>query len=297
MNIFLEDNGGKLIPSDTVISWINRSDLTPVPRTVEFSVQNKDGIDKELIVGAYIWTGGENLKYEILKVSKSAALGAIQGDSPLQAFTVFAVLHSCAKICFRQDRPVIKRNTTIGGMYRACGADVKIENDINIASFASLAGEVPSFAIARSLQEISATLVYRDKKLSAIRLADMMKQDPLDEIGQSDSTDSIDSEFLERHEIASFYTIKPDGIADFGNFDKARAVQYIPRKAPEELHNMTKVMVTRRVVDADMTQSMQAGDVLRVDGNNYGIITAAHYSFAVDGIKQTGSKFWVGDLV
>jgi hypothetical protein len=297
MNIFLEDNGGKLIPSDIVISWIARSDLTPVPRTVEFSVQNKNGIDEELVVGGSIWTGLENLEYTILKVDKGAALGALQGDSPLQAFTVFAVLASTAKICFRQDRPVIKRQTTIGGMYRACGANVSIENDINIASFASLQGDVPSFAIARSLQELSAVLVYRDKKLSALRLAEMMKQEPVDEIGQANSADTVDSEFIERHEVASFYTIKPDGTADFGNFDKTRAIQYIPQKEAEELYNLSRVLITRQMVDADMTQSIQAGDILRVNGNNFAVITAAHYAFAVDGIKQTGSKFWIGDLV
>lgn len=297
MNIFLADKGERMIPTDTVISWVLRTDLAPVPRTLEFTLQNKNGIDKELVVGAYVWTGGENLKFEILKVSKSASTGPIQGDSALQSFTVYAVLESCRHICFRLDKPVISRNTTIGGMYRACGAKVTIENDIAIDSFAALKGDVPSIAIARELQEAGACLVYRNKKLSALRLTDMMKQKPVDVIGQSDSADKIESEFLERHEIPSFYTVKPDGSMDYGNFDKARQVRYVPRKSPEVLNNMTRVMVTRRVIESDMVQSINAGDVVRVAERNYGVITAAHWGMASDGVRMTGTKLWVGELV
>ena len=49
MNVYLGDNSTDLIPNDILVSWILRSDLAPVPRTVEFIVQNKDGIDKNLL--------------------------------------------------------------------------------------------------------------------------------------------------------------------------------------------------------------------------------------------------------
>ena len=288
MNVYLGDNSTDLIPNDILVSWILRSDLAPVPRTVEFIVQNKDGIDKKLVEGSFFWSGYENLKYRIIKVVKSASTGAIQGDSAMQLFTVFAVLSDFAEICFRRNRAAILRNTSLGEMYMACGAKVSIESDISIPDFACGVGQVPSYAIAKILQEQSAHIVLRNKKLSIVRIVDIF--------GQADTTDKIDSQFQERHEIPSFYSVDDSGSIIKGNFDDTRQIQYIPKKTTEELYNMTKVLVTRRVIDSDMEQRYNAGDLITVNDKNYAIITAAHYTYRYDGVAMTGSKFWVGDL-
>jgi len=297
MNVYLGYNNTRLIPNDIVVSWVLRSDLVPVPRTIELVVQNKNGIDKELVEGAVFWSGYENFKYSIIKVVKSASTQPIQGDSPMQIFTVFAVLDNMKSICYRMDRAAILRPTTIGEMYRACGAQIVIEQDIEIDSFSCFVGQVPSYAFAMVFQEQCArALIGLNGKLTIARIPDLLKQKPKDEIGQADTTDKIDSEFIERHEIPSFYSIDENGSVVKGNFDDARQIQYKPVKSIDILNNMTKVLVTRRIVDSDLNQLINAGDVLRVNGKNYLVITAAHYAYRYDGIAQTGSKFWIGDL-
>ena len=62
MNVYLSENGDQL-PSDVVLKWVGRSDLTPVPRSIEFTAKLIDGVQEKLKVGASFWSGRENLRY------------------------------------------------------------------------------------------------------------------------------------------------------------------------------------------------------------------------------------------
>lgn len=294
MNVYLSPNGQDQMPGDLILKWILRSDLTPVPRTLEMTFQDRNGMSERLREGSRLWTGRELLEYRVVKVKKEKPLAVIQGKEQLSAYTVTALLASCAEVAFRRPRAVIMDNAHIGELYRACGASAAIAEDIPITRFVCFAGQVPSFYLAKVMQESSAALVFRDGRLVIARIADLFRQEPKDVIGQTDSTDLVESEFLQRHEIPAFYSVADDGSFVMGDFSLARTIHFLPKSDELVLRNATRVLVTKRVIDSDMAQALNAGDVIEVAGERMVIITAAHSSVLNGGRFETASRFWVG---
>lgn len=296
MNVYLSPNGGDMLPGDMVIRWVLRSDLAPVPRSVEMTVYVKNGIEDRLRVGSRFWTGRELLEYEVVKVARNQASGVVQGKDQLAAFTVTALLASCVRVSFRRDRPVIRERASLGDIYRACGATAAIGDDFTVARFSCFTGQVPSFYIAQALQEEGAVLVFRDNRVSTKRLADLLRQDPVDVIQQADSSDRIESEYLERHEIPNFYSLDDAGQFVFGDYAVTRSIRFLPMTDERSLINSSRVLVTRRVVDSHMAQQINAGDIIQVNSDKLVVITAAHVAEANNGITETSSKFWLGSI-
>lgn len=296
MNVYLAENSQQQLPGDMILSWVLRSDLAPVPRTVEFTVQMKDGIEEKLREGTPIWTGREGLKYNIKKVDRARPSGTVQGKDMQQAFSVTALLDSCQRIAYTSPRAVIKDNATLGSLYRACGADCAIGNDFTVKHFACYAGQVPSFRLAAAMQEECAALVLRDKKLSVIRLPDFFKQTPVDVSGEVDSSGLVESQFLQRHQIPSFFSLDADGNFVKGNFTDTRTVLFQPRTDQRALVNMTKVLVTRKIMDSQLCQQINAGDLVTVANEPLVVITAAHRMRLLEGEVDSMSRLWLGAL-
>lgn len=294
MNVYLAAGGKDQIPGDLIGRWVLRSDLAPVPRTVELTVQSKEGMAERLRVGASIWTGRELLEYEIVNAKQTKIGGIVQDKDQVGAIVVTALLKQCVGITYLRVRAVVLEATTLGEIYRACGATAAIADDFQIDRFSCLKGQVPSFWVAQALQEESSALVFRDNRLSVARLRDLLKQEPVDRIGQSDSTDTSESEFVERHSIPSFFSVGDDGAVVMGDMDVARGVRFLPRTPERVLRNATKVLVTRRIIDSDLAQQIGAGDVLDINGTRMVVVTAAHEMRAEDGRTATSSRFWMG---
>jgi hypothetical protein len=214
----------------------------------------------------------------------------------MQAMRFTAFLTKCKAIGEPRMRAVTARDAPLGSLYRACGASIVILNDFNVGRFACLAGDVPSVAVAVALQEEGAALVLRDGKLSVERLNNLMSQAPVDNLGQFDSTASHDSDLLEQHEIPMCITVAPDGRIVTGDFSTARNARFIPGKDARTLHNLSHVLITRKIADSQLAQQIRAGDVVTVAGKNLLVITAAHRSTTNNGIIDTGSRFWLGEV-
>jgi len=295
MNIYLSANGDQL-PGDLLIESINRSDLAPVPRTLEFAVRLKDDLESRLATGASVWAGWEHLKYTIVKRERMPPTGQIQGGEAQQAARFTAFLDSCKSIAEPRQRAVIAQDTSLGAMYRSCGAQVVITNDFNVDRFACLVGDVPSKAIAVALQEEGAALVLRDGRLSIERLHNLMQQTPADTIGQHDSSAEHDSGLLERQEIPMCFSLDAMGNVVAGDFSTMRNARFIPGKDARTLHNLSHVLVTRKIVDSQLAQQILAGDIVTSGGRNLLVITAAHRFRQREGITDTASRFWLGEV-
>lgn len=294
MNVFLAAGGQDQIPGDLIVRWVARSDLTPVPRTVEITLQAKDGMEERVQVGKSIWTGRELLEYEVVKAKTEMIGGVVQDKDQIGGIAVTALLKSCVGITYVRERAVVLERATLGQAYRACGATIPFAEDFQLERFTCLRGQVPSFQVTQALQEEGAALVLRDDRLSAKRLSDLLAQEPVDRIGQTNSTDGGESEYLERHNIPSFYSTDDSGAVVMGDFDAARGVRFLPRTSARALRNATRVLVVRRVVDSDLAEQIIAGDALEIDGQRLVVVTAAHQMQAKDGITETSSRFWVG---
>ena len=295
MNVYLKENGEQ-IPGDLILKWVLRSDLTPVPRTLEMVVKLIDGLQAKLAVGNAIWTGRENLKYQIVKVDRADPTGVVQGKDQLQAMKVTALLASCVQIAYRIPRAVVQQNATLGALFRACGAQASIGNDFTVPRFTCLKGRVPSFQLAMALQEEGAALVLRNKQISATRLADLFKQQAMDAVGQADTSAMMESEFLERHEIPAYFSTDETGAFVMGALETDRNMQYRPRTDERTLRNLSKVLVTRKVMNSDLCEQINAGDLLNIDGTKLVVITAAHAMELQEGTVSSKSRLWLGAM-
>lgn len=296
MNVFLRE-GGDMLPTDIVIKWRGRSDLTPIPRTLEFTVKLVDGVEDRLRRGTQVWAGRENLQYEIVKTDRAQPLGQIQGKNQQQAMSVTALLSRCASVAKPLNSAVILTDTTLGAIYRACGAFMPVASDFAVQRFTCFKGKEPSYPLAQALQEEGAALVLRGGSIMAMRLTDMAKQIPKADIGQVDSTARIESEFLQLQDVPSYYSVDDSASIILGQMGQARRVAFIPRADVRQLRNASCVLVRSKTVDSTICQQIQAGDVLRVAGENLVVITAAHAFDNNEGAQESRSRLWLGSLV
>lgn len=296
MNVYLSE-GGNMIPTDVMLKWVGRSDLTPIPRSIEFTVKLIDGVQEKLKVGASIWSGRENLRYEVVKTDRAQPLGQVQGKSQQQAMKVTALLESCASVARPLNSAVVLTHTTLGAIYRSCNAFMPVSSDFAVPRFTCFKGREPSYPLAQALQEEGAALVLRNGKIMAMRLTDMAKQAPTADIGQVDSSAKIESEFLQLQDVPSFYSVNDSSAIVRGQMGQARRVAFMARADERQLRNASCVLVRSKTVDSTVCQQIQAGDVLRVGGDNLVVITAAHAFENLEGAQESRSRLWLGSLV
>jgi len=296
MNVYLSESGEQL-PTDVVIRWVSRSDLTPIPRNLEFTVKLIDGVEKRLKKGTTVWAGRENLAYTIVHTAKAPPLGEVQGKSQQQAMNVIALLASCAPLANPLARAVIMSNTSFSAVLRACGASMRIGSDFAVPRFSCFRGVQPSYSVATVLQEEGAALVLVNGLLKVMRLTDIAKQKPVDDIGQVDASAKIESEMLELQNIPSFYSVDDTGAIVTGQMGESRVIHYMPRGDARQLRNASCVLVRGNTVDSQQCQQIQAGNVLTVGGQNLVVITAAHAASQKTGAMESYSRLWLGSVV
>lgn len=295
MNILLKETGDQL-PTDVVLRWLSRSDLAPVPRTIEFTVKLVDGVESKLTTGASFWSGRENLRYEIVHTDKAQPIGQIQGKSQQQAMNVTGLLYNCANVAKPRQTAVVQEGQTFGAAYRACGAFATIANDFVVPRFSCFRGFEPSIHLVQVLQEEGAALVLRNGQISATRLVDLMAQQPVDNIGQVDSSAKIQSEMHQYQQVPSFFSTNSKADIVNGPMGQGRRMQFQPGLDLRQLRNASSVLVRTKTVDSMICQQIIAGDVLRVAGENLVVITAAHCMENNEGAVEDRSRLWLGKL-
>lgn len=299
MNIYLSN--GQQLRGDSINSWVLRSDLAPVPRTLEFSVRLSDGLDRALAEGQLVKSGVEMLEYQIIKSERKTAVGAVQGDTSLQLLQVTAVLKGCVGIASRTGRAIVIENGNVRQIYASSGAKYQFAADVSIARFSCLKGQVPSFAIAQMFQEQQVALVLTSSKgnprLSAVRLKDLFKQDAKYTIGQTDSSEKVESVFLEDHDIPSFFSLDDTGAFVMGDMYAGSPVMYQPKTAENILRNMSHVLVRRRMIASRLAETINAGDIIAIGKKKLLVSTAAHSMKRAEGSIEVASKFWCSELV
>lgn len=296
MNVYLSENGDQL-PTDVVIRWVSRSDLTPIPRNLEFTVKLIEGVEAKLKRGATIWSGRENLPYKIVKTQKAPPLGEVQGKEQQQAMSVIALLASCAPLAEPSAQAVVMRDAPFSAVLRSCGAYLRIGSDFSVPRFTCLRGTQPSYGVATVLQEEGAALVLVGGRLQVMRLTDLARQAPVDDIGQVDASAKVDSEFLELQQVPSWYSVNDSGAIVTGQMGESRVINFMPRGDQRQLRNASCVLVRSKTVDSQQCQQIQAGNVLTVGGENLVVITAAHAAMQKTGAMESYSRLWMGKLV
>lgn len=297
MLLFLPD--GTQIRPDAVSSAVLRSDLAPIPLTLEAEIRTgEEEIENALAEGKVVHTSTG----DAMQIVKSVLIRGdnVQGDRLMSGVRITALLQSCLPLAYVRSRAIIKEKASLAGIYRSAGATIKgIVGDFPVPRFYCYVGETPTFHVSKILQEEGGAVRWKNGRLRFFSLQDMMSQDPIrvvPNVGQ----DAVETGFLERHTVPWFYSLDDTGAFVFGNTAKARKAMYSPFKNVQHLRNMTRCLVHKKTLKLAYDARIAAGDVIQTtDGERYAVITAAHVfeSGADEGQMQNAyTRLWLGQV-
>ena len=292
---------GKQIRGDLIKSAVLRSDLAPVPITLEADIRcgDNDGEIDELLAEGQKLSMSNGDALHIVK-SVRVAERATQGTREMAATRITALLDPCLSIAYVRSRAIIKENAALSAIYKAAGATIKgVTADFSVSRFCCPVGATPSYHIARVLQEEGGAVRWKAGKLQFDRLPDLFKQEAVKTLPDN-ASDDVDGGFLERHSIPWFLSLDETGTAVFGNRDKPRSVLYAPFTNELRLRNMTRCLVHRKTIRIAYDVRIDAGDLMAfVGGKKLVVITAAHvFMSGTDdgGAADTYTRLWLGSL-
>lgn len=288
---------GKQCRGDLIKSAVLRSDLSPIPVTLEAVIRVDDDLVRSLAEGQTIEVGGD--KMYIVK-SHLANNHNSQGEHEYKAVQITAYLDNVHQTSFVLRNAILKENSTLQQIYKATGATLQaIDNDIQVKKFYCYAGNYPTLDIAMTLQCEGGVVRWKKGKMEFKRVQDLFKQKGSITLADNSMTD-LDSGFLERHTIPSYYSIAPDGSFVYGNKNKTRSAVFVPDKDERQLQNMSRVLINRKTAKIGFDTRLCAGDLIDVQGGKpLVIITAAHVFQTGTDDGSSGSQFtklWLGDI-
>lgn len=285
------------VRGDMIMSACLRSDLAPIPFTFEAQIRVTQQTAANFKDGKVITVN--KAAFRIVKsLPVNNAGGGAQGKEPLSAVTITAFADGLQALGLPRTSAVIFENASLAGIYRACGATVPFQGNFTVDRFACMVGSIPTFHIARVLQEESAVVMWRGGTIKAMSLRDLIAQAPIDSIG-IDSSEDVRSEYLIADEIPVFFSIAADGsFVSAPRRDAAQKVTYAPRQSMRSLNLMGRVLVRRKTLTGKVNPSIRAGDVLNVAGTPMVVMTVAQFlSNGADGGDQNQyTRTWLGTL-
>lgn len=288
---------GEALRADAILSLTLRTDLAPIPATLEATIRYDEKVAPFLVEGKIVTAGLDNADYRILKSEPRFSKEGEQAGRPMASIAISAYLDKVHQLAFRRRTAVIKEQATLSQIYSACGATALVESDFTAYRFSCFAGGVPTYGVGAILQEEGGAIYWTGKSLKFARLLDLIKQTPATDV-PANSVQQVESGFLERHEIPWFYSTDETGAFVFGNRDKVRSASYTPRKDERVLRNMTRCLILRHTLRSFYRPDINAGAVITIDGDPHVVVTAAHVlNSGTDGSPSTTfSKFWLGAL-
>ena len=272
-----------------VLQCTIRTDLTPIPVTLELVVQG--GVIRDFSTDEKIQITVDGYDFESVLV-ESNDTSETYGENKGANVKITAFLSQCAKVTYLLEVPVIQENTSFSAIYRACGASCAFSSDIPVDRFYCFSGQVPSAVMMPIFQREGAVPRWKDGKLGFWRYDDLFKQSPVTSL-QNVNEELTNSEFLRRHIVPVYYSFDEDGFVVKSNRLEGRRLQYEPNANERILNNMTRVIIYKKTISANYSPDVNAGDILNLEGIDYIVITSAH---------QTGKKseevsvFWLGVL-
>ena len=287
----------KPLRADLLLRAVLRSDLTPVPVTIELQVRDTPDT-ASMREGALFKAGRDLHEFLIVKRGGYTEDGGMQAGRNTGSRTYIGLLASCAPVADPLQRAVIRYGGTFGEAYRACGARAVIGSDIAIQTFVCLRGLTPSFEIARALGEAGGALVLNERGgIDFKRLADLTAQAPVVKL-REDSAEQVQSSLLERHLVPFAFSTDRAGAFVFGRSDAGRGIAYRPRGTQDILNAVRSAPIVRRKVTSGFAPHIRAGDCVEVGGARYFVVTAAHAmeTNATGGDAAQTSTIWLAQV-
>lgn len=298
MRVYLTENKNAELRGDLILTLIKRTDLTPIPSTIEMVARANNDIMPFLEQGKIIAVGDESVRYKIVFKAILTPKGTKANGNPnYDIIKVIALLEGAYELAFLKDRAIIKENTSLGSVFKACGGKFAIKKDIKIDRFNCLIGEYPSFSFMRALGKHAATIHWDGKNsIEFLRLKDLFTQKPIEQIPIA-STQEVQSGFIERHETPAYYSNAKNGAIIKSKAKQGRRSLYEMFADSQILNNLSTYLLIKRIWTTDLTVNINAGDLLEVENESYVVVTATHALTKVDSGSGGGlSRFWLAQI-
>ncbi|MBT9100158.1 hypothetical protein KFZ76_20860 [Methylovulum psychrotolerans] len=295
MIITLEN--GKTVRGDLLKKVVVRSDLAPIPLTFEGQIRVTGDTGKYLAEGRTLTVNQDVFK--IIANPEDTKAQLVQGKQGVEFKQVIALLNNCHTAAFISAKAIIKEKTSLAAIYKAAGAGLAgIDGDVTVPYFCCLAGSCPTFPLAQVLQEQGGVLRWKNGKMAFFRIGDLFNQKPVLTLPDT-GADTLSNGFLARHTVPSFYSLADDGSFIYGNRDKTRSSYYVPNKNAQQLQNMSRCLIRRKIINRiDLAPAIAAGDLIGFAGGQaLAVITAAHV-FESDGAhSKQYTRLWLGEAL
>jgi hypothetical protein len=288
---------GQILDGSLLLSATFRTDLVPVPATLEFTVKSSAQLETDLVVGAEVLVGDSSLSMTLVRV-QPLKTQTIKDGSRVGGIACVGVLTGCLRLIDSISRAVILKDATVGGALRACGASLAFSDDLPLSEFVCLKGQLPTVEVAKRLQQEAAVMMVSGGRLSVMRIDALMKAEP---VGRFDPSSVVwhDSPVVTALSTPSFVSVAADGSGIEGAQTRdGRPVRYYPKLNERQLKNMQKVLICRGVMTRPLDATLQAGSTIWVGDRRLVILTAAHRvdTGAIGGNAAHVSKVWLGSL-
>ena len=285
---------GHVISGADLVTATLRTDLVPVPVTLELTALSTPELDKALVVGAELLVGDIGILITIIK-AMPVKTQVIKNGRRIGGVACTGVLTSCKKLMEPVNNAINLTDTTFGGAVRASGATIAIADDLPLPRFVCFKGQTPSHQIAKYLQQEAAVIVFRRGQLSILKVDALLADEP---IGKYDSSAIawIDSPNVQATKTPSFVSMGADGSSVEGeNTTTGRPVSYLPGLDARQLKNLEKVLITRGTMIRPLDYKLQAGQLIQVGKMKLTILTSAnHVNTTTNSVMAT--KVWLASL-
>lgn len=292
MNIQFED--GSNIGGGSLINAIRRTDLVPVPVTLEMVVKADDSLYSQLICGKKLYIANN----VVMTIVKSQVINAqsVNAGRRIAAIHVIAVLAGCEPLLSVVSKAVSLSNTSFNEVYRALGAKVRIKRDIKLASFICLKGQSPTKPIALALQKEGAVVCHSEKGLSVLRLNELFGGEAI--LFDKSAVQWINNPSAVDHSNVNYLSIDDNGTDIIGNTRPERSICYYPRANNRELQNLRRILITKATITRQLDDRLDAGCGVLIDNQRLAVITGAHRydSGALGGPSVNATKAWLAQI-
>ena len=292
MNFHLED--GDSIGGGSLISAIYRTDMVPVPVSLELVVKADDRLLEMLSVGR-ILTTNDDTRLEVVK-SQIINTQGLQLGKRISSLHVIAVLAGCAPLLGVASKATSLENTNFNEVYRALGAKIRISDDIKLANFICLKGHLPTARIATSLQKEAAVVTFYDNNVSIARVNELFNGDAI--MYDKSALQLINNPNAVIHANTNYLSIDDDGSRIVGNAQPERSIGYYPRADARELLNLRRILVTKATITRQLDRNLESGNLIAVDNEKYIVLTGVHRydSGAMGGAAVTATRAWLAQV-
>ncbi|SDB86920.1 hypothetical protein [Acinetobacter boissieri] len=296
MKIYFDD--GSLISASDLLKATLRTDLIPVPISLEFSTQKTEQLENKLKLGSIIQVGSIKVKLVIIKVIPLETQTLKEGK-PIGGIACVAIPQGCDALISARNHAVVLNDTSFNDAMRSCGVKMAMGSDLPLLSFVCLKGTISTTRFAWYAQQEAVVFAYSNHQLSVLKIDQLFKKEVVAYFDAS-AVVWVNSEHLRNMGKSSYVSTDPDGSTVLGHEDTKQDQAVIQQggMSQRQLNNMNKVLLTKGTIIRPLNDQIYAGDLVEIDHKKYVVLTAAHVfdTGALGGPSVMASKFWLASL-